>query len=88
MLSDTHPDAERVQIELVRRMTPAERLRKVASLTNALLDSSRRTIACNNPTLSSEQLDIRCVELYYGSALAARLREYLETQTARKHVAS
>jgi hypothetical protein len=88
MLSDTHPDAERVQIELLRRTTPEERFRKVASLTNALIDSSRRTIASKNPTLSPQQLSVRCVELYYGRALAARLREYLETQTGRKHAAS
>ncbi len=88
MLSDTHPDAERVQIELLRKMTPEQRYYKVASLTNALIDSSRQTIAARNPTLSPEALSVQCVELYYGKALAARFRECLEKQTGKDHAAS
>jgi hypothetical protein len=87
MLSDTHPDAERVQIDLLRQTTPEQRLCKVASLTNALIDSSRQTIAAQNPTLSPKALSVRCVELYYGEALAARFQEYLETPVEEDHAA-
>jgi hypothetical protein len=81
MLSDTHPDAEQVQIELLQRMTPAERLGKTLSFTSALIDSSRQTIAAMNPGLNSQELDVKCVELYYGEALATQLREYLQART-------
>jgi hypothetical protein len=78
MLSDTHPDAERVQIELLRRATPEQRLEKAISLSAALIDSSRQTIAALNPELNPQELNVRCVELYYGKALAMQLRDYLQ----------
>jgi hypothetical protein len=85
MLSDTHPSAEQLQIELLRKATPAERLAKSLSLTATVVDLSRRTIAQLNPGLDPEQLNIKCVELYYGKDLAARLGEYLKTE--RRHAA-
>jgi hypothetical protein len=88
MLSDTHPDAERVQIELLRQATPEQRFAKAVSLTNALIESSRRTIAARNPALTPEALSVLCVELYYGKTLAARFRECLETRRKQDHVAS
>ena len=88
MLSDTHPDAERVQIELLRQMTVEERYRKVASLTNALIESSHRTIAARNPTLSPDELSVRYVELYYGKTLAARFRDCLKTRSEKNYAAS
>ncbi len=79
MLSDTHPDAERMQIELLRRATPDQRFCTTIDLTAALIGASRQTIAERNPTLSRRDLDLRCVALYYGNALAARLRDYQQT---------
>jgi hypothetical protein len=79
MLSDTHPDAERVQIELLRRATPEQRLDKALNLTAALITASRETLASLNPGLSQQELNIKCVELYYGKALADGLRCRLRT---------
>jgi hypothetical protein len=87
MLSDTHPDAERVQIELLRRATPEQRLSRALSLTAAMVTSSRETIAAMNPDLSQQELNVKCVELYYGKALAAQLRDYLQKRRDREHVA-
>ncbi|MEN6452316.1 MAG: hypothetical protein ABFC96_17635 [Thermoguttaceae bacterium] len=81
MLSDTHPDAERVQIELLRQMTPEERLRMAFGLTATMVNLSRQTIAALNPGLDARELNLKCVELYYGKELASRLREYLQTRT-------
>jgi hypothetical protein len=78
MLTDTHPDAERVQIELLRRASPEQKFCTPINLTAALIDSSRQTIAATNPELSPRELNLRCVELYYGEALAARVRDYLQ----------
>jgi hypothetical protein len=86
MLSDTHPDAERVQIELLRQTSAAQRFRMTVNLTAALVDSSRRTIAAQNPDLSPRELSLRCVQLYYGEALAERLRDYLRTIPEQEHV--
>ena len=78
MLSDTHPDAERIQIELLRKATPEQRLAKALSLTAMGVTLSRQTIAELHPQLSAEELDIKCIELYYGKELAERSRECIK----------
>jgi hypothetical protein len=80
MLSDTHPDVEKVQIELLRRAGAAERLGMSLSLTATVVNRSRQTIANLNPGLNPQQLNIKCVELYYGKELAGRLRDHLKTE--------
>ena len=85
MLSDTHPDAERAQIESLRRASPEQRLRTTINLSAALIDSSRRAIAAQNPGLDPRELSLRCVQLYYGEELAIRLQDYLETIPEQDH---
>ena len=80
MLSATHPEAERVQIELLRQMTVAERLARMRSLTAMTINLSRRAIAETNAGLTGRELDLKCVELFYGKDLAARLRDYVKTR--------
>jgi hypothetical protein len=59
MLSDAHPDAERVQIELLRQMTPEQRFAKAMELTTATLNASREAIAVANPGLSPQELSVK-----------------------------
>jgi hypothetical protein len=80
MLSDTHPDAERVQVELIRKKTISERFAMVRSLTAFTIDLSRRAIAKANPNLSPQELQIKYIEMFYGIELARRVREYLSKQ--------
>lgn len=85
MLSDTHPRVEQVQIGLLRKASATERLGMSLSLTATVVNLSRQTIAELNPGLDPQQLNIKCVELYYGKELAARLRDYLKME--HHHVA-
>lgn len=78
MLSDTHPDVERIQIELLRRAGPENRLAQALSLTATVINLSRQTIAERNPGLNPQEFDIKCIELYYGRELAMRLRNFLQ----------
>ena len=80
MLSDTSPEAEKVQIELLRQATVAERIERMLSLTATTISLSRQGIARANPGLSGQEFELKCVELYYGKELAARLREYLNAR--------
>jgi hypothetical protein len=80
MLTDTHPRAERVQIELLRKASATQRLGMSLSLTATVVNLSRRTIAELNPGLDAQQLNVKCVELYYGKELATRLRDYLKRE--------
>jgi len=78
MLSDTSPEAEKVQIELLRKASNAQRLGLALSLTDLAIDLAKRAIARANPGLSQRELDLKFVEIHYGKDLAQRVREYLK----------
>ncbi len=78
VLSGTSPEAETVQLDLLRKMTVAERLGLMRSLTRTLVHLSRDGLARANPSLDDRQLDLLWVDQQYGRDLADRLREYLE----------
>jgi hypothetical protein len=75
---DTSPEAERVQIELIRQASSARLFGLVRSLSQTLLRASRKNIHNLHPELSKVELDLLFVELYYGKELAERVRAYLE----------
>ena len=77
MLWDTSPEAEKVQIELVRQASTAERIARMQSLSAMVIKLSRRAIARANPELSAREVDLLWVRLHYGKALADELRKYL-----------
>jgi len=77
MLSDTSPEAEKVQIELLRNATNSQRLAMALSMTDLAIRLARRAIARANPGLSQRELDLKFVEIHYGNDLAERVREYL-----------
>jgi hypothetical protein len=87
MLSDTHLDIERMQIEMLRSKTPAERLKIAFDLTDTVRDLSRRQIAEENPGISDEELKLKCIERWYGRDLASRFREYLQAKRKTDHAA-
>ena len=80
MLSDTHPDAERVTLELARRATGAQKIAQLRSHTALVIGLSRQAIARANPQLDQREVDMLWVEHAYGKDLATRLRHYLEAR--------
>ena len=84
MLSDTHPDAERMQIELVRQTTGAQRIAQLRSLTSFAIGLSRRAIARANPHLNQHEVDMLWVEYTYGKDLAENLRRYTREKSPCK----
>lgn len=71
---DTHPDAERVQIELLQKATEAGRFGLARSLSRTVIQLSRRAIQEANPGASEEELAVLFVEYNYGKELAEHLR--------------
>jgi hypothetical protein len=62
--SDTSPDAERVLIEGYRRMSPAEKLERVAALNRALVTlSTARLRAQYGAAMSPRELRLRLAAL-------------------------
>ena len=78
MLSDTCPEAAKVQIELLRRCGVVGRFARTESLTATTRKLSRRAIAEANPHLTEAELDLKCVDLYYGKELATRMANHLK----------
>jgi hypothetical protein len=74
---DTRPEAERVQIELLRRATPERRLELGLSLSHEALEMARQGIARANPQAGEEEQKLLFIEVTYGKELADRIRAYL-----------
>jgi hypothetical protein len=77
MLSDTHPDAERVQIQLLRDMTGEQRLNRSLDLTATLVSASRDYLTAQHPDWSEDEVKVKSVEIYYGKPLADGVRQRL-----------
>jgi hypothetical protein len=78
--TDTHPDAERVQIERLRQMTVAQRAELMWSLSAMAIRLSRRALRRANPDATEDEISVLFVELHYGRDLAERFREHLATR--------
>ena len=70
---DTHPQAERVQIQLLREAGTARRLALACSLTQTTLELSREGIRQQYPALSERERRLKFVALCYGEDLARRV---------------
>ena len=75
--ADTDADAERVQLELLRAATPAQRAALAVALTSTTVELSRRALRRGAPGASEEDVGLRFVELNYGPELAAALAAWL-----------
>ncbi|HKP53862.1 MAG TPA: hypothetical protein VJ183_14570 [Chloroflexia bacterium] len=81
--SDTHPDAERVQIELLRKATVAQRFGLVRSLTKTTRQLAWRAIQRAYPDASDEEVALLFAAHAYGQELAERLRHDLARRRIR-----
>lgn len=83
---DTQPDTERKMISLIRKATPTEKINQVRSLSQTVIQLSKRAIARANPNLSNLDIDLLFISYHYGEELAGRLRKYLaERNTHREY---
>ena len=51
-MTDTDPEVQRVQMELARRKSPAEKIAQVREMTDLVVRLSRRAIARANPGMT------------------------------------
>lgn len=81
--SDTHPEAARVQIELLRQMGPEGRARLAFSLSRTGMQLSWRALEEANPEATEDELKVLFVAYNYGEDLARRFAAYLQQRQAR-----
>ncbi|TWU62222.1 hypothetical protein [Crateriforma conspicua] len=73
--TDTSVEAEAVQLELFRQMTPAERLAKMCSLTAIIRRMAFDAIRRTHPDLDDAEVRLKFIESTYGEELAAEVRK-------------
>jgi hypothetical protein len=71
---DTTPEAERVQVELLRAAPVPRRLHRAFTLSADVISAARRALRRSRPQASATDLDVQFVELHYGPELAEGLR--------------
>ena len=75
---DTAPQAEKVQIELIRKSSVSQRISRVRSLSRTAMFLSRRAIQRANPSMCEREVGLAFVEHHYGKDIAQRLALYME----------
>jgi len=70
---DTSPEAERVQIDLWRRMSPADKARAVSEISRMVQELSLAGIRQRHPGASDQECLLRLARLKLGAALASRV---------------
>lgn len=70
---DTHPDAERVQIKLLRGTTIAQCARLTFDLSRTVIQLARRAIRRANPGASEAEVGLIFIAVHYGKDLAVHL---------------
>jgi hypothetical protein len=79
---DTDLKTERVLISLIRNATPAKKLSQVRSLSQTMIQLSKRAIARANKEIDEQEVNLGFVAHHYGKDLAERLRKYLDQRKA------
>ena len=78
-VNDTHPDVERLQLEGWRRMSPAEKLLRVADLNAAVRQLAEARIRAEHPDFSDEDVKLELARLWLPPELY---------EVARRHAVS
>lgn len=76
---DTHPDAERVMIEMIRKAPMSKRFRLVQSLTQSALWANFHAWQENHPKASEDEAVVQFAICFYGTALARQMQIALAT---------
>ena len=70
---DTHPRAEAVMIEILRRMTPAQRLQRSFALRDAAQGLARSRILVEHPGASPHEVQMRLASLWLDAETMRRV---------------
>lgn len=76
-LTDTSPEAERVQLDLLRAASPERRGEIALSLSRTVLALARERLEREDPKAPPGEIDLRFVRTLYGQPLADGVRAHL-----------
>ena len=75
---DTSPAAAAAQLEQLRRMGPAGRLRAGLRFSQSMIALSRAALRRRNPELDERELRLLWIEQTYGTDLARKVERHME----------
>lgn len=78
--TDTTTEALEVQLEAFRRMSPAERIRKVCRLSADLRRMAFEAIRRRHPEYDEHQTRLKFIEITYGKELADAVGAHLRNR--------
>ena len=77
-VTDTSPEALRVQLEGFRRMTAQERFDRMCRWFQEIRDMARNAIRRRHPDWSEDEVRLKFIELTYGPEVAREVRQFLQ----------
>jgi hypothetical protein len=80
-LSDTDPKIEKIQIALIRKSSISDRISRSRSLSQTVIQLSRRAIMRANPNLGERELQCKFVAYHYSKEVADQFKKYLDNKT-------
>ena len=78
--SDTSPEAERVQIELIRQAPITKRIELMEAWSQFLIEANKQGIRERNPDASEKEVGLIFIANNYGQDLADKVRAYQATK--------
>jgi hypothetical protein len=79
--NDTHPDAEKARLELLRQASVSKRLTLAFSLSQTVIDLAKRAIRRRHPNEGEQDILLRFVSVHYGAELSSRLSSDLSRRS-------
>ena len=77
-LSDTDEKIDKIQIDLIRKLSKSEGVSGLRSLTQTVISLSRRAIKQANPELSEKELKYKFMTYHYGNEIADKFKKYID----------
>ena len=74
--TDTSTEADRIELELLRRMTPSERVQKAIALSNEVAHMCKAAIRRRHPDFDDNEVSLKFIELNYGRQLSDEVRAW------------
>ena len=74
--TDTSIEAERIQLEQIRRMTPSERVNKAFALSSEVARMCKAAIRRRHPEFDDNEVSLKFIELNYGKQLSDEVRAW------------
>ena len=75
---DTYPETERILISLIRKESFSKKLSQILSLSQTIIQLSKRAITRANKDLDVNQIKLLFINYHYGKDLAERVKKYID----------